>query len=149
MQNVFHVKIVKMHYFSLSPLGTVTFKKNQLATHFACFTQAQLLLGAWLAVTQSAREAFGSQKSTNLIGDDGEQLTSSCERKDREKIIRNERHLRRAMCWFMETIEMCSCSAQVVAINMSFCAFINIDAPLVITTDSTHFPRWSFCYFSS
>lgn len=46
----------------------------------------------------SAREAFGSQKSTNLIGDDGEQLTSSCERKDREKIIRNERHLRRAMC---------------------------------------------------
>lgn len=63
MQNMFHVKIIKMHYFIASWRERALFspwdrwmssKWNQLATHFACFTYA----AGWIA--------FGSQ-TVNLF----------------------------------------------------------------------------------
>lgn len=62
MQNVFHVKTVKMQdfspCFSAGPRGLLRLEKNQLATHFACFTPAEpLLMGAGCNSNTSLRES--------------------------------------------------------------------------------------------
>ena len=75
---MFHVKIVKMHlgassaFFATGSERMSSEKKESIGHTFCMFH-----LGCW------AEMPFGVKESTNLIGDDGEQLTimnSSCER---------------------------------------------------------------------
>lgn len=160
MQNMFHVKIAKVQYFfaevldsDFSPREWYA-RKESIGHTFCMFYLSSLLLaavaGCW-AVTQT--QAFGSSKmSTNLIGDDGKQLTSSCKWKRQVEIIRMEKHLRRAFFyWFMETIEkvkmFISCSPRSRAIIKRD---LNVEAPSRwLPTVATHFQTWAmFSLFS-
>lgn len=79
---------------------------NRLATHFACFTQVSSAAGCW-AATQAA--ALGeSEKSTNLIGDDGKQLSSSCKWKRQAK-INQERQKRSRRAFFTDLWRQSKC----------------------------------------
>lgn len=72
MQNMFHVKIVKMHYFIASwreraflAMGSVNVFEMESIGHTFCMFH----LSCW------AEKPLGVKQSTHLMGDDGGQLT--------------------------------------------------------------------------
>lgn len=147
MQNVFHVKIAKVHFFyaeteclTLTSLATgmVCSKKinwphilHVLLKHCCC-----CCFWASCNSNESLRE---SEKSTNLIGDDGKQLTSSCKWKWQLE-IEGPRNM------FAGHFSL---TAKQFQIKVRLLSVLNVKKPPeVITLNATHFQVWTENVFS-